>query len=185
MDNVKLLLRNGSLQQLLTSNNVLGVAVWCLLQDSIFLFYPLYLLCVFWQYKLPLTVALIPPTLGYTIITYSINRHKSNVGNGRGILYRYIIFGRGIFRKSWDYISLGIRLGKFFVSRLVFFANIPPRHDIYLYIMILLYDLGLIVIFDSTIFRQLLFLCFWHPTQVREDINKRYAELRHIFIILV
>jgi len=47
MDNVKLLLRNGSLQQLLTSNNVLGVVVWCLLQDSIFLFYPLYLLFVF------------------------------------------------------------------------------------------------------------------------------------------
>ena len=73
MDNVKLLLRNGSLQQLPTSNNVLGVVVWCLLQDSIFLFYPLYLLCVFWQYKLPLTVALIPPTLGYTIITYSLS----------------------------------------------------------------------------------------------------------------
>lgn len=72
MDHVKLLLRNGSLQQLLTSNNVLRVVVWCLLQDSIFLLYLLYPLFVFRQYKLSLTVTLIPSPLGYTLITYSI-----------------------------------------------------------------------------------------------------------------
>ena len=27
-------------------------------------------------------------------------------------------------------VHLAFRLGKFFVSRLVFFANIPPKHDI-------------------------------------------------------
>ena len=61
-----------------------------------------------------------------------------------------------------------------------YFSQISLPDMLYLYIMILLYDLGLIVIFDSTIFRQLLCLCLWHPTQVREDINKRYAELRQI-----
>ena len=42
------------------------------------------------------------------------------------------MFGRGICEKykSWDYISLAVRLGKCFVSRLVFFANTPPKLDI-------------------------------------------------------
>jgi hypothetical protein len=41
------------------------------------------------------------------------------------------MFGRGICGKyqSWDYIFLAIRLGKFFVSRLVFFANTPPKEN--------------------------------------------------------
>jgi hypothetical protein len=47
-----------------------------------------------------------------------------------------------------------------------YFSQISLPDMLYLYIMILLYDLGLIVIFDSTIFRQLLCLCLWHPTQI-------------------
>ena len=62
-----------------------------------------------------------------------ISEKGDNPGqNIAGILYRYIMFGRGICEKYHT------RDEKFpepngegnLVSRLVFFANIPPKHDI-------------------------------------------------------
>ena len=68
------------------------------------------------------------------IITISVSRKKiyTNVINNWGIIYKYIVFGRGICGK---YKSRDEKLPKpnvegNLVSRLVFFANTPPKHDI-------------------------------------------------------
>ena len=54
------------------------------------------------------------------------------VQRDNGILYRYIMFGRGICEKyhSRDEKILEPNGEENLVSRLLFFANTPPKHDI-------------------------------------------------------